>query len=184
MVHYLDGDREPLAELLAGGTPMPAEVRHFLALVISGEVSLGSRRGKNSKLTWREKDTIREAFFTVYKYTELVLIFLEQLASEARMEPIYLRRKMEKVREDANAKVAAAVGRCANTIRQDPYANYIRQAKDWARFEAGIYDIKDESGTYVIPVTDLTPDERAAFALEQARAYLANPGLFAPDLMV
>lgn len=96
------GEPGPLAELMRSGAPVSAFVRPFLARIISGELKLPSQRGKaNSTLNWRAKRQIEEGLGKVYRNSEIVMCFADELADEMRIEPIDIRREMEGVRRSA-----------------------------------------------------------------------------------
>lgn len=102
-LHYqFEGEPDDLAELLTGTGPIPMEARAWLAQIVKGELKLGSRRGKdNSTLSWPARKQIRDGLSKVYRNSEIVLCFIDELADAEAVEPIDIRRKMEKVRRDA-----------------------------------------------------------------------------------
>lgn len=166
----IDGYTGSIAAMLRKDTPVPVEVRWYLAALIEGKAALPDTRGKkNTALTPSDRESVEKALFRIYWGTETVLVFVHELADEQGVEVIDLQRQMERFRRDGIGQIASKFDLSEHTVKKYHDAG---ETIAHARHSAG----DDSSPVYFRSHIDRRV--RSERGLAHARAYLKHPHLF------
>ncbi|WP_186071172.1 hypothetical protein [Burkholderia gladioli] len=171
------GESGPLAELMRSNVPVSDVVRPLLAKIITGELKLPDQRGRsNSTLNWKAKKQIADGLGKVYRNSEIVLCFADELADELRRETIDIRRDMEAVRRAALKAIESRYDLTESGVRK--IAN-LSVSIAFGRAISGI-DPKEFEDTWLMEFAELSAVHRDSTASFARSIYESRGDFFDP----